>query len=67
MTRDELIKLAVECRWRWIARAKAAEERVAGLNTVAQILRQQTPEKPRIVVAPAIPKEFLTRDRPDER
>jgi len=34
-----------------------------GLNTVAQILRQQAPEKPRIVLAPAIPKEFLTRGK----
>ena len=34
----------------------------AGLNTVAQILRQQAPEKPRIVLAPALPKEFLTRE-----
>ena len=38
----------------------------AGLNTVAEIIRQQTPvEKPRIVLASAIPKEFLTRNRPD--
>lgn len=34
----------------------------AGLNTVAQIIRQQSPEKPRIVLAPALPQEFLTRE-----
>ena len=41
----------------------ALELLAAGLNTVAQILRQQAPEKPRIVVAPAIPKEFLTKGK----
>ena len=36
----------------------------AGLNTVAEIIRQQAPpEKPRIVLAPAIPKEFLTKGK----
>lgn len=38
-----------------------------GLTFVTQILQQQVPaEKPRIVLAPAIPKEFLLKGlRPD--
>jgi hypothetical protein len=41
----------------------AMELLAAGLNTIAQIMRQQAPKKPRIVLAPAIPKEFLTRGK----
>ena len=40
---------------------------MTGLNFVVDTLHQQQApvEKPRIVLAPAIPKEFLTRNRPD--
>ena len=41
----------------------ALELLAAGLNTMAQILRQQSPDKPKIVLAPARPPEFLTRPR----
>ena len=41
----------------------ALELLAAGLNTMAQILRQQSPDKPKIVLAPALPSEFLTRPR----
>jgi len=40
----------------------ALELLAAGLNTMAQILRQQSPDKPKIVLAP-LPPEFLTRPR----
>lgn len=41
----------------------AMELLATGLNTLANLMRQQQPEKPRIVLAPAIPKEFLVKGR----
>lgn len=44
--------------------AMAMELLAIGLNMVAQVMRQQaTADKPRIVLAPAVPKEFLTRGK----
>jgi hypothetical protein len=47
----------------------AMELFASGLKTLANIMRQQQPaDKPRIVLAPAIPKEFLIKGclgRPD--
>jgi len=45
--------------------AKSLELFAAGLQTLASIVRQSdpAPEKPRIIVAPAIPKEFLLKGK----